>query len=192
MKIRITIDDKSREIDVPEEILTDGKSFFDKMDRDMDRGWQMGADYVDKPDLTQRCQIAADKILNAIGTQNENLLMLMAGYILDRMPDAAELIIDTSGEIQNTEIVCGRKPELGATRKDRDALSKIDALEQANKDVGKVYKVGRSYRFAIYDEANDEWVESPLMDSKDQAEKLRNAAFETRYRDLTGGDKSNQ
>lgn len=188
MKIRITIDDKSREIDVPEDILTDGKSFFDKMDRDMDRGWQMGADYVEKPDLTQRCQIAADKILNAIGTQNENLLMLMVGYILDRMPDAAELIIDTTGEIQNTEIVCGRKPESGANRKAQGTLSKIDALEQANKDVGKVYKVGRSYRFAVYDEANNEWVESPLMDSKEQAEKLRNAAFESRYRDLTSGD----
>ncbi len=185
MKIRITIDDKSHEIDVPEDVLSDGKSFFDKMDSDMDRGWQMGADYVEKPNLTQRCQIAADKILNAIGTQNENLMMLMSGYILDRAPDTSELIIDTSGEVQNTEIIGGRMPETGGSGQ-RKNLSKMDALEQANKDVGKVYKVGRSYRFAVYDESSGEWVESPLMDNKEQAEQLRNAAFQSRYRDLTG------
>jgi hypothetical protein len=186
MKIRITINDKSREIDVPEDVMSDGKSFFDKMDKDMDRGWQMGTDYVDQPNQMQRCQIAADKILDAIGTENETLLKLMAGYILDRVPDTAELIIDTSGEVQNTEIIQGGHAPSTTTAPVKTKLSKMEALAQANKDVGKVFKVGRSWRFAIFDEANDEWVESPLMDNKEQAEELRNKAFQSRYRDLTG------
>ena len=186
MKIRITVDDNSHEIDVPEDVMSDGKSFFDKMDKDMDRGWQMGADFVDNPNLTQRCQIAADKILDAIGTQNENLMMLMAGYVLDRVPDAVELIIDTSGEVQNTEIIQGGHNRSAQPTSPKTRLSKIDALAQANKDVGKVYKVGRSWRFAIYDASADEWIESPLMDNKEHAEELRKIAFQSRYRDLTG------
>ena len=186
MKIKITINDKSRDIDVPEDVMTDGKSFFDKMDKDMDRGWQMGADYVEKPNQIQRCQIAADKILDAVGTENQALMMLMAGYVIDRMPDTSELVIDTSGEVQNTEVIQGGRAPAAAPRPTKGTLSKVEALAQANKDVGKVYKVGRSWRFAIYDEANDEWIESPLMNSKEQAEDLRNKAFQSRYRDLTG------
>ena len=186
MKIKITINDKSRDIDVPEDVMTDGKSFFDKMDKDMDRGWQMGADYVETPNQIQRCQIAADKILDAIGTENKMLMVLMAGYVLDRLPDTSELIIDTSGEVQNTEIIQGGHTPESLPRPEKERLTKVEALAQANKDVGKVYKVGRSWRFTIYDETNDEWIESPLMSSKEQADDLRNKAFQSRYRDLTG------
>ncbi len=70
MIIKVTIGEQSKDVEVPDEVLTDGKSFFNKMDADMDCGWQMGADYVESPDRKQRCQIAADKVLDAIGTHN--------------------------------------------------------------------------------------------------------------------------
>jgi len=104
MKLNIVIDDQSRDIDVPEEVLRDGKDFFDKMDADMDRGWQMGPEFVENPDPIQRCQIAADKILTAIDTENQNLMMLMAGYILSRQPEVSQISINTSGEVLETLI----------------------------------------------------------------------------------------
>jgi hypothetical protein len=103
MKLRITIENKSKDLEVPEDVITDGASFFQKMDKDMDRGWQMGQEFIEKPTLMQRCQIAAEKILQAIDTQNEKLLLLMAGYILVRMPDVTSVNIDTSGEPLGTE-----------------------------------------------------------------------------------------
>ena len=103
MKLKITIENKTKDLDVPEDVMIDGESFFQKMDKDMDRGWQMGQDFIEKPTLVHRCQIAAEKILQAIDTQNEKLLMLMAGYILVRMPDVTSINIDTSGEPQGTE-----------------------------------------------------------------------------------------
>lgn len=148
MKIRVTIGDQSKVVEIPETVLTDGKPFFDKMDKDMDRGWQIGADYVEKPDQIQRCQIAADKVLDAIGAHNENLKLLMLGYILDRKPAVSEIVVDTGGELMNTEIIETHAPEKEANQPCK-VLNKLDALEQANKDVGKVYKVGRSWRFAI-------------------------------------------
>lgn len=187
MKIKVTISEQSKVVDVADEILADGKSFFDKMDNDMDKGWQMGADYVEKPDQVQRCQIAADKVLNAIGTHNENLKLLMLGYILDRVPTVFEIVIDTGGELMNTEIIEERVPTR-ATGQVAQGISQLDALERANKDVGMVYKVGRSWRFAIYDDSTNEWIESPLMDSKEQAEQIRNKAFESRFRYLLGED----
>jgi hypothetical protein len=187
MKLKITFDNNSRDLDVPAELLENGKPFFDKMDRDMARGWQMGAEWVEQPDLVNRCQIVADKLLNAAAGGNENLVLMMAAYILDRVPDAVEIIIDTGGEPFNTEIVRGRSTEVApAPPRPKRTLNKLDALEQAGKDVGKVYRVGRGYRFAVYDDAADEWIESPLMDDREEAEKLRNQAFQARFRFLSG------
>ncbi|MEE8388943.1 MAG: hypothetical protein V3R65_10230 [Acidiferrobacterales bacterium] len=187
MKIKVTIGDQSKVVDVPDHILTGGKSFFDKMDNDMDRGWQMGADYVEKPDKLQRCQIAADRVLDAIGTHNDNLKLLMLGFILDRVPTVSEIVIDTGGEVMNTEIIEERVPPQN-TGQATQSIGRLDALEQANKDVGKVYKVGRCWRFAVFDDNSNEWVESPLLDSKEQAEQIRNKAFESRFNYLLGDE----
>lgn len=105
MKLKIVIDDQVQEVNIPEHVLQEAEDFFEKMDNDMNKGWQMGPDYVELPDQTQRCQIAADKILTAIDTENQNLLMLMAGYILSRAPNVREIDINTSGEVSETLII---------------------------------------------------------------------------------------
>ncbi|MDH5648076.1 MAG: hypothetical protein OEY67_00355 [Gammaproteobacteria bacterium] len=107
MNLEIIIEDRRKTLNVPDEIMAEAEAFFDKMDRDMDRGWQMGPEFIEKPDQLDRCKIAADKILIAIDTNNENLLLMMAGYILSRMPGVTGINIDTQGEMQNTEIIMG-------------------------------------------------------------------------------------
>lgn len=107
MLLTLHIDDKTQTLDIPETILSEGEEFFRMMDQDMDKGWQMSREWVEKPDARQRCQIAADKILNAINTENETLLMLMAGYILARAPKTTAVHINTEGEMLETELVEG-------------------------------------------------------------------------------------
>jgi hypothetical protein len=75
------------------------------MDADMDRGWQMSRDWIENPNQEQRCQIAADKILTAIETENEKLLMLMAAYILRTMPGVKSVNIDITGDMNETDII---------------------------------------------------------------------------------------
>jgi hypothetical protein len=104
MKLKIVIDDQTQDVQVPDQILNEAEDFFGKMDDDMNKGWQMGPDYIESPDKIQRCQIAADRILTAIDTENQNLLLLMAGYILTRVPDVASIDINTSGEVCETLI----------------------------------------------------------------------------------------
>jgi hypothetical protein len=90
MILKVCIDDQTYDIDVAEEMLEEAREFYDKMDRDMDKGWQMSRFWVEKPDLYQRCQIIADKIL---------------GAILSRVPHVQEVVVDTSGDITLTEII---------------------------------------------------------------------------------------
>ena len=105
MKLNIIVDGRTNAFDVPDGILIEAKEFFDKLDADMDKGWQMSRDWVESPGAEQRCQIAADKILTAIDTDNEKLLMLMAAYILHTMPGVKTVNIDNTGDMNETEII---------------------------------------------------------------------------------------
>ncbi|NOX42753.1 MAG: hypothetical protein GXP19_03340 [Gammaproteobacteria bacterium] len=105
MILNVIIDEKTYPIEVPEETIKSGEKFFQKMDSDMDNGWQVSRDWVDNPDTKQRCQIAADKLLTAINKENETMVTLMVGYILSRMPGVATINIDTNGEILETELI---------------------------------------------------------------------------------------
>jgi len=105
MKLNIIVDGRSNAFDVPDDLLLDAKDFFAKLDEDMDKGWQMSRDWVEKPNLEQRCQIAADKILTAIETDNEKLLMLMSAYILRTLPGVKTINIDITGDMNETDII---------------------------------------------------------------------------------------
>lgn len=105
MQLTLHIDDKTQTIEIPEQVLKEGGDFFKMMDRDMDRGWQMSREWVECPNLVQRCQIAADKLLSAIHSENETLMLLMAAYIVSRLPDVRGVKIATDGEMMETELI---------------------------------------------------------------------------------------
>jgi len=103
MQITIHIDDKSQTIEIPEATLKDADDFFQKMDKDMDDGWQMSREWVQDPSTTQRCQIAADKLMSALSSENETMIMLMCGYILFKLGEVKNVHIDTEGDMKQTE-----------------------------------------------------------------------------------------
>ncbi len=105
MILKLTIDDRTYDIDVPESLMEEGQEFYEKMDADMDKGWQMSRTWVESLDLYQRCQVVADRVLGAFHTENKKMLLLMSGYILSRVPHVQEVVVDTSGDITLTEIV---------------------------------------------------------------------------------------
>ncbi len=105
MILNVYVGDSAFKLDVPKYILQEGEDFFAKMDGDMDSGWQMSRTYVENPDTLQRCQIAADRILTAMHTGNKKLALLMAGYILTRLPGVRGVRIDTQGEMFNTKLI---------------------------------------------------------------------------------------
>lgn len=110
MILKVIIDERLLELNAPEAFLDQADSFFRRMDRDMDQGWQMGREWVANPDSEQRCRIVADKLLNALEQENHPLGRLMTGYILRRMPTVETVRIDTEGEIQNTTFTLHETP----------------------------------------------------------------------------------
>ena len=105
MKLNIIVEGRSNAFEVPDTLLVEAKEFFEKLDTDMDKGWQMSRDWVEMPNAEQRCQIAADKVLTAIETDNEKMLMLMAAYILRTMPGVKTVNIDITGDMNETELI---------------------------------------------------------------------------------------
>ncbi|MCU7936866.1 MAG: hypothetical protein KZQ99_18670 [Candidatus Thiodiazotropha sp. (ex Dulcina madagascariensis)] len=102
MQLNLIIDDWSMDLEIPEGYLATMSDSFDSMDRDMDRGWQIGQKWVRNPDPTQRCQLVAGKLLTALETDNEALALMMGGYILSRMSSVRQVIIDNNGEPEET------------------------------------------------------------------------------------------
>jgi len=107
MRFKVIVGEQVYAVEVPEDLLREAGDFHARLDRDMDRGWQMSREFVAQPDPLQRCQIVADKLLTGIIEGNESTAMLMAGYIALRMPGAVGVDIDASGEMQNTELLYG-------------------------------------------------------------------------------------
>jgi len=105
LNLQVYIDDTVVPVVLPPTLLEEAADFFARMDSDMDKGWQMGREWVESPNRVQRCQIAADKLLGAIESGNETLKMLMAGYIVSRAPGITAVRIDTGGELQETELL---------------------------------------------------------------------------------------
>jgi len=103
--LNVVVDGQMFALEVPQQIVQNATEVFDKMDADMDKGWQMSRDWVEKPDAEQRCQIAADKLLTAIETDNEKLLMLMAAYILHTLPGVKSVNIDVTGDMNETDLI---------------------------------------------------------------------------------------
>lgn len=103
MILHFIVGEESFPIDIPEEVLQDGADLYDKMDKDMDKGWQIGRYWVDNPSVEQRCQVAADKILTALHTENSVVATMMAGYICTHMPGVTRVFAATNGELQETE-----------------------------------------------------------------------------------------
>jgi len=105
MHFKVIVGETVYAVEVAEDLLREAAEFHDRLDRDMDRGWQMSREFVACPDRLQRCQIVADKLLTGLMQGNEATAMLMASYIALRMPGAIGVDIDAGGEMQNTEVL---------------------------------------------------------------------------------------
>jgi hypothetical protein len=105
--LNVYIDERHIPVDTPPGMIVEAEEFFAKMDADIDQGWQMSRQWIEHPDQTQRCQIAADKLMGAEAVGNEPLVQLMAAYILKRLPGVSGVNINTEGEMLETEFTMG-------------------------------------------------------------------------------------
>lgn len=178
MILKALIDDQLYTLNVPDFILVEGQAFFRKLDDDMSGGCQMSRDWVAHPSDHQRCQIVADKLLTALEKDNPKLGMLMAGYLLHKLPSLEQVDIDIHGEIQNTRFSFREADHLSGTPE------QTQAREQAEREVTPVFRVGKAYRFSVLDPATGQWRDSPAFASEEEAKRQRRSALQIRYQAL--------
>lgn len=104
MVLNVFVGEQPIQIEVPDFIISDAVELFNKMDSDMDNGWQMSRVWIESLSDIQRCQVAADKLLTAMENENENMKLMMAGYILYKMPNVKNIYIDAEGDMTATEL----------------------------------------------------------------------------------------
>lgn len=191
MILKVVIDDQLLELNIPEAFVAQAQDFFAKMDADMDRGWQVNREWVEQPDQMLRAQIAANKLLTALENEDHKLGRLMAGYIVARLPNVDTVELKPAGETRDHQIHLADRPVEAKPEAPSIAhagiprgLNKLDAMAQAAKDVSKVFKMGRQYRFSVYNHATERWEESPAIADKAKAEMLREQAFKARFEAL--------
>ncbi len=179
---------RSYPLNVPGHLLLEGEDFFSKLDHDMTRGWQMGRVWVAQPNLHQRCQIVVQRLTGALEQGQTALAQLLSAYLLSRLPSLARVDVDPAGEIQDIQFnLHEAHPGLMPAPLPRPAatLGKLEALQRASQEVSKVYRVGKQYRYACYDETQQAWLESGSYASQAEAEQQRMVSYRACFERLT-------
>lgn len=99
MILNIFVDEHQQEINVPEEMISEAQEYFEMLDKDMDKGYQMSRTWVENPDVYQRCQIVSDRILTSLEQDNKDTATLMAAYIFSRVPNAYAMHLNLEGDM---------------------------------------------------------------------------------------------
>jgi len=187
MELKAIIDEDIFTLNVPDQLLQQAADFFDKMDADMDQGIQLSRQWIEKPQLVQRLQLVGDKLLTALETEDHQLGRMMAAYILSRAPDIDRIYLDTTGEIDNTEIQfknTGVEPTFGMPMMEESSLQQSELRSRAEKMVSSVFKQGRLYHFSLLDPETQKWATAGAAKDQQQAETLREQAVQQRMREL--------
>ena len=169
MELNVIIDDEIYTLNVPAELVQQAAEFFDRMDKDMDEGWQMSRDWVENPTLVQRLQIVGDKLLTALENENHDLGRMMAAYIL------------------NTEVRFSARDSALSFASAGDQFSEMpeaEARAEAERQVSDVYKVGRHFAFSVMNPESGAWETVTTGKGEQEARNRRREILLQRYNAL--------
>lgn len=75
--------------------------FFDKMDRDMDRGVKIRGELFSEPDNHQRATFVALNFIRAMQQQNQGAIAVSCAYLSTRLPGLHEVhVSDDGGQVK--------------------------------------------------------------------------------------------
>jgi len=101
-ELTIILGENEYPMKIKEAIVNEAQSFFNQLDSDMDKGWQMSRSWIEKPNKYQKCQIVADRLFTSIHLNKKETAVMMAAYIINQMPNIKVIDIDTSGNMEET------------------------------------------------------------------------------------------
>lgn len=69
-------------------------SYLDKMDQQMDSGIPHGQGNIFAPQIDQKAQFVANQLINAIQSDDEQLIAASMAYLASRIPDLQQVVAD--------------------------------------------------------------------------------------------------
>ncbi len=101
-ELTVILGENEYPLKIKEAIVNEAGSFFERMDSDMSKGWQMSKSWVENPNQFQKCQIVADRLFTSIHLNKKETAIMMAAYIINQMPSVKVIDIDISGNMEET------------------------------------------------------------------------------------------
>ena len=80
-------------------------AFLDKMDSDMDRGFKIHGELINKPDIKQKATFVAMNLLKALKQDDHAKMTVSCAYLISRLPHAIELHARDQGGRINIEFI---------------------------------------------------------------------------------------
>ena len=187
MIIDVKINEKHESLALPDKFISDASAMFLKMDNDMDKGWQLKMNWIESPDLMDRCKIAMYKFNDALEKDDPKTASLMLGYVVYKMPEIKGVHL----EFDDEESTINFYTDQGLYSEQNKSYQKMDDIEvpvniqkRANDEVTRIYKTGRNFRFSALDKNEGRWVESEAIKDESLAQQLREKAYKERIASL--------
>lgn len=105
MNLNFTIDQEPFTLEVADGIMQEAQAFIKDTDLEFDKGIQLGRYWIESPSEEQRCQIAANKIVNAMHQENIRMVYLMSAYILTKLPTVKMVTVNSDYEIDEIDFM---------------------------------------------------------------------------------------
>jgi hypothetical protein len=67
------------------------RAYLNRMDRKMDAGVRLGADWVDRPEPQQRARFVATQLVEALQRNDESLIAACCSYLAHRLPELKQI-----------------------------------------------------------------------------------------------------
>lgn len=88
------------------------QQYLDKMDVDMDSGFQLGDDQIDNPDDKDRAKFVAMNLIQAIEANTEPYIVAYCAYLALRQKGLTEVRADAQGEQYMVDLVYDQGEEV--------------------------------------------------------------------------------
>ncbi len=80
-------------------------SYLDKMDQQMDKGIPHGQGNIFAPQIEQKAQFVANQLINAIQSDNEQLIAAAMAYLANRLPDLQQVVAEEKDSEINIKLI---------------------------------------------------------------------------------------
>lgn len=92
------------------------REYLDKMDTDMDAGFQLGDEQIDNPDDKARAKFVAMTLINSIEADNEQMIVATCAYLALRQTGLTEVRATAEGENMMMDLVYDQGQEVGFSK----------------------------------------------------------------------------